>query len=92
MTRCATRYFRIDTGDLAYLKFILEGYEGMSTLRTVDRAAGIVEVIIPISFAGEMDRLLAALRGEIAMTEAERPPGWEPLAEECYGEESFRHA
>ena len=45
------RYFRVARRELVYLKFILEAYEGMSTLSTVDRSGGIVRLAIPAGAA-----------------------------------------
>ena len=40
------RYFRIDRRDISYLRFILEAYEGVAVLTTVDAGQGIVKVLI----------------------------------------------
>jgi hypothetical protein len=40
------RYFRIDRRDISYLRFILEAYEGVAVLTTVNAGDGIVKVLI----------------------------------------------
>ncbi|HEY5973578.1 MAG TPA: DUF4911 domain-containing protein [Geobacteraceae bacterium] len=67
-----TRYFRVDRRDLIYLKSILEAYEGMSTLSTVERQGCIVQLTVPAPFVTDMDCLLDALAQEITL--AELPP------------------
>lgn len=67
------RYFRVDRRDLVYLKFILEAYEGMSTLSTVEKSGAIVSITIPRGFANDMDQLIPALQGEITLKETGAP-------------------
>ena len=40
------RYFRINRRDISYLRFILEAYEGVAVLTTVDPGEGIVKILI----------------------------------------------
>ncbi|TWJ13905.1 DUF4911 domain-containing protein [Geobacter argillaceus] len=64
-----TRYFQVDRREMVFLKFILEAYEGMSTLSTFDNKAGIVQLTVPSGFSDDMAGLVEALRGEISLTE-----------------------
>jgi len=61
------RYFRVQHRDMVYLKFILEAYEGMNVMSTVDNVAGIIRVAIMDGFEDDMDRLLAELGRQVAM-------------------------
>jgi len=36
------RYYRVDRGQIHFLKFILEGYDGVAVLRTIDPQEGLV--------------------------------------------------
>jgi len=72
------RYFRVDRHDIVVLKFILEAYEGMNVMSSVDNGAGIVRVLVMPGFRQDMADLLADLTGRLAMEEVE----WE-------GEEPF---
>jgi uncharacterized protein DUF4911 len=65
------RFFKVDRRDLVYLKFVLEAYEGMSTLSTVEPVGGIVRLSIPYGFEEDMQSLVDALSGEISLTEVE---------------------
>ena len=40
------RYYRVDRRDISLLRFILEAYEGVATLTTVDAQLGVVMVRI----------------------------------------------
>lgn len=67
------RYFRVDRRHIAYFRFILEAYEGMATLSTLDAREGTVVLQIPECFAEDADGLLAALAVEIGLVEIEAP-------------------
>jgi hypothetical protein len=64
------RYFKVQHRDMVYLKFILEAYEGMNVMSTVDNVAGIIRVAIMEGFEADMDRLLTELGRQVAMEAA----------------------
>ena len=72
------RYFQLAGRDMVYMKFILEAYEGLCTMSTIDGKRGIVRVNYPLPFAGDLAALMAALAGEIAVTEVTE--GGEPCS------------
>jgi hypothetical protein len=51
------RYFRVGRRDLAYLKFIIEAYDGLATLSTVEREGAIVSITSPSCRAADLDQL-----------------------------------
>jgi len=61
------RYFKVRHRDMVYLKFILEAYEGMNVMSTVDNVAGIIRIAIMEGFEADMDALLAELGRQVAM-------------------------
>jgi len=67
------RYYRVDRRDIAYFRFILESYEGLAVLSTLDANSGVVVVTIPNDFVRDADDLLAAIGREIGLTEIEQP-------------------
>ena len=67
------KFFQVERRELAYLKFIIEAYEGLAVLSTVEREGAIVSVTSPSCRAAELDLLLEALSREIVMTETEPP-------------------
>jgi ribosomal protein S8 len=67
MTDAICRHFRVKHRDMVYLKFILEAYEGMNTMSTVDNAAGIIRIAVMPGFVEDMDALLAELGGNVTM-------------------------
>ena len=72
------RYYQLASRDLVYMKFILEAYEGLSTMSTVDGKRGIVKVNFPLPFADDVARLMEALSREITVNEVswEEEPCW----------------
>ena len=72
--RSKERYFRIDKQQIGYLRFILEGYEGIAALTTVDPRLGQVLLRIPPGCEGEVDTLLADLAGDVYL-EPQKAPG-----------------
>lgn len=71
-----SRYFRVAKRDIVYLKFILEAYEGMNVMSTVNNDAGIIRILIMPGFEEDMDSLLAKLGEKTAM----EPVTW---SEDC---------
>jgi len=52
------------------LRFLLEGYDGLGFVRTLDAAEGLVEIAWPADRQVEMAALLVALCRELGMTVA----------------------
>ncbi len=54
-------YLRIASGQIAFLKFIFEGYDGLAVLSTMDADTGLVRLLYPASRGPELFSLLEAL-------------------------------
>lgn len=67
------RYFQVKKHDLVYLKFILEAYEGLATLSTVELEGTIVRIAYPHFSGADLDALLQALNRDIAIIEVTQP-------------------
>lgn len=65
------RYFKVKHRDIVYIKFILEAYEGMNIMSTVDNVAGIIRIVIMDGFEKDMDGLLAELGRQVVMEPVE---------------------
>ena len=70
------RYFKVLHRDMVYLKFILEAYEGMNVMSTVDNREGIIRIAIMPGFVADMDELLAELGRQVMM----EPVEWNGVA------------
>ena len=86
------KYYRIDRKEISFLKFIIEAYDGIALLRTVDPAAGIVALHISPGCEPVVDMILNDLKQEIMIEDMNRPTceiglgayGFEnPLPEPC---------
>jgi hypothetical protein len=62
MTICSSKQLRISPDRIHYLKFILEGYDNLATLSTVDARQGLVK----IRYTPEVEEDLTQLLTEIA--------------------------
>lgn len=55
---------------MVFLKFILEAYEGMNVMSTVDNRAGIIRIAIMPGFERDMNELLETLGRQVRMEPA----------------------
>ena len=68
-------YLRVRRQDIAYIKFIVESYEVLGVVRTVDPREAVI-VLLVLEDSIELAReVLAALAGEVEMEEVPRPDG-----------------
>jgi len=58
-------FIKIALEDIVYLKAILEGYEELGVIRTLNRLAGEIVILSPASMAPDLNLLLEALKSEI---------------------------
>ena len=58
-------YLLIQPGQIAMLRFILEGYEGLAILTTLDQCTGLVRLLCPATRVHELWDLLAALASQL---------------------------
>lgn len=61
------RFFKVAHRDMVFLKFILEAYEGMNVMSTVDNGVGIIRIAIMPGFEDDMAALLADLGTQVRM-------------------------
>ncbi|MEI6306119.1 MAG: DUF4911 domain-containing protein [Deltaproteobacteria bacterium] len=67
------RYFKVASHDIVYLKFILEAYEGMNVMSTVDNANGIIRIMIMRGFEEDMEELIKELGTRVSMEPVDWP-------------------
>lgn len=66
-------YFTIRPEDIAYVKFVLESYDGVGIIRTVDRRKAIIVALVVEDFLAAARALFASLKDEIVIVEIPRP-------------------
>lgn len=69
------RHYRMDRRQIAYFRFILEGYDGLGFLRTVDPVQGRVVLHLSSSCEPELDELLEGISDQLRLEEAPAPGG-----------------
>jgi hypothetical protein len=75
----AKRYFRLPRREIGYLRFILESYDGLAFVRTLDPQEALVEIVFPDSRRRDADALLSSLVEELSIIETAPPePGRYP--------------
>lgn len=67
------RYFIVSRKDISIMRFILESYDGLIFMRTIDAAAGVIEVGYHPSRREDAQQLLQALTEEVGLTEVDPP-------------------
>lgn len=73
------RYCQLPRGEIGYLRFILESYDGLAFARTLDSSAGLVEIACSPARKGDLDDLLGALAEEIGLRQVAPPEEIPPL-------------
>ncbi len=61
------KYYQVDKKEIAYMKFILEAYEGISILTTIDSNDGIIVLRIAPGCLEEVEIVLNDLRKTISI-------------------------
>ena len=59
------KYYRLDRREIAFIKFILEAYDGLAVLKTVSPADGLVELSIAPGCQKDVEDLIGDLSREI---------------------------
>jgi hypothetical protein len=67
-------FLRVAPRDIALIKFIFESYEGIAVVRTLDRRAAIIVVLIAEDFRDIARGALASLADQVRIEEIQAPP------------------
>jgi hypothetical protein len=60
---------QIPPQEIAYLSFIMESYEGVAVVRTLDPHEGLVELMVPPDYQDEIGEILKDLAQEFPIQE-----------------------
>ena len=66
------KYFRIKREHIAPVQFIIEGYEGMSTVSTIDSQEAIIKISIMPDFREVIENLIRELKNIYRLKEIEK--------------------
>lgn len=64
------KYLRVDRREISFLKFIIEAYDGIATLTTVDSNSGVVRLHIAPGCEKDVESVLTDLKKHIMMDQA----------------------
>ena len=67
------KYYLLPKAEIAYLRFILESYDGLAFVRTLEVQTALVEIAYPPSRRVDAEALLQSLESETGMTETATP-------------------
>lgn len=68
------KWFKINTSDIMLVQFILEGYEGLVTVSTIDPKGAIIQVLIMQDFMEDVEGILAHLKVQFMIKEIPSRP------------------
>jgi len=66
-------FLRLPRAEIAYVKFVFESYEGVAVVRTLDRHAALLVVLVAPDFEADARRVVAALVAEAGCVEVPPP-------------------
>ena len=61
------QHYRIDRREIAFIRFILEAYDGIAILKTLDPQSGLIELQIAPGCEPDVEMVLEDLQGSIMM-------------------------
>ena len=68
--QCTVRTYLIDPHQIHYLRFIVEAYDGLGVVSTIDPALGLVSISIAPGCEADMNQILEAERSNLMLREA----------------------
>jgi hypothetical protein len=70
-------YLALPPREIAYVKFVFESYEGVAVVRTIDRRAATLVVLVAPDFLPDARAAIASLAAEGACREIAAPDGFD---------------
>ena len=68
-------FLQVPREEIAYVKFVVESYDGIAVTRTLDRHAAVMALLIAPDFVPQARAIVAALATEAGCREIPRPAG-----------------
>jgi len=65
MVETTKKYYRVDRREIAFLKFILEAYDGLAVLTTIDSEKGIMVINIAPGCEADVEMILQDLKKNV---------------------------
>jgi hypothetical protein len=77
---CQSRFFRADLHHIAYIRFVVESYEGLALITSLPGRCE-VEWVIPAGLVDQAEGLARALAEEVTLVSIDRPADWPDQAD-----------
>ncbi len=74
-----SRFYRVPLSELAYVRAVVEGYDGVAAIHANDPRRGEIEWLIGDGLEDEAQALAARLERESFLIEIEQPPDWKSI-------------
>ncbi len=68
------KFLKLNRKDISYMQFIIESYEGLAAVTTVDENVAIIKLSIMPDSVSDVDKILDSLRKEVDFTEERSSP------------------
>jgi len=65
LTTSTSKYYRLEKKDIYFVKFILEAYDGIALMKTIDSKNGIVQFLIAPGCENEFNKLIIDLSKDV---------------------------
>jgi uncharacterized protein DUF4911 len=76
-------FLAVPRREIAYVKFVVESYDGVAVTRTIDRHAAVLVLLVAPDFLPTARAIVAALERDAGVRVVDPPPGpFDPLGEE----------
>ncbi len=59
------KYYRVNRREISFIKFIIEAYEGIAILTTIDPELGIIVLLVPSGCDEDVDMVINNLKQQI---------------------------
>jgi len=59
------KYYRVNRREISFIKFIIEAYEGIAVLTTIDPELGIIVLLVPSGCGEDVDIVINDLKQQI---------------------------
>jgi hypothetical protein len=70
---CLTQYYRVDRREIAYIKFVIESYDGVGLLSTIVPQSGLFALRIPPGCEEVIGDIISDLKKTILIEPAAQP-------------------
>jgi hypothetical protein len=67
------KWLKLKTKDIVLVQFIIEGYEGLATVTTIDHRAAIIQVSIMPDYVSDVMCILESLKKQLPIEEINCP-------------------